>query len=169
MIITDIRQDDRGSLYFGSMYSRLFARQLDVVLHGGSEEFLRYAERCADYLDNMPDTLLLQLKECSLRYCEDMRETFDADTPEVPENVSTDTVMNYARANCVIIEQPKDSSVIGFSVEFSCDWEPEHGMEWTVRNGRALYVGDFMGISPWYADKVYETQCRSYVYEGFSL
>ena len=94
---------------------------------------------------------------------------FDADTPEVPENVSTDTVMNYARANCVIIEQPKDSSVIGFSVEFSCDWEPEHGMEWTVRNGRALYVGDFMGISPWYADKVYETQCRSYVYEGFSL
>ena len=117
----------------------------------------------------MPEELLDRLKRFSLRYCEDMRDYFAAGSPEVPEGVTKDEVLRYARANCLIIEKPKDSGVIGFGVEFSCDWEREHGMEWTVRDGRALYVGDFMGISPWYADRVYETECRSYVYEGFSL
>ena len=168
-MITDIRADDRSSLFFGKMSSALFGRALDVVLYGNDAGYLEYAGRCAEYLENMPPELLAELKCCSLRYCEDMRDYFNVDSPEVPEGVDEDNVLEYARANCLIIERPKDIEVIGFSVEFSCDWEPEHGMEWTIRDGRALYVGDFMGISPWYADKVYQTECRSYVYEGFSL
>ncbi len=169
MIITDIRKDSRSGLSFGKMRSTLFGREIDVVLYGNDGEYLRYAEKCADYFNRMPEELLDQLKRFSLRYCEDMRGYFAAGSPEVPEGVTKDEVLRYARANCLIIEKPKDSGVIGFGVEFSCDWEREHGMEWTVRDGRALYVGDFMGISPWYADRVYETECRSYVYEGFSL
>ncbi len=169
MTISDIRSDSGSGLFFGRMRSALFGREIDVVLHGDGEEYLQYAEKCADYFDNMPKELLSQLKKYSLRYCEDMRDFFDPACPEVPENVKEDSVLDYARVNCLIIEQPKDSGVIGFGVEFSCKWESEHGMEWTIRDGRALYVGDFMGISPWYADRVYETQCRSYVYEDFSL
>ena len=169
MIINDIRKDSGGELYFGKMYSELFGREIDVVLHGNSGDDLCYAEKCADYFNHMPEELLTLLKQYSLRYCEDMRDFFDPDSPEVPDSVSEETVLDYARVNCLIIEKPKDARSVGFGVEFSCDWEREHGMEWTVRDGRALYVGDFMGISPWYADSVYETQCRSYVYEGFSL
>ncbi|MBQ9902149.1 MAG: hypothetical protein IJM51_07165 [Clostridia bacterium] len=169
MIITDVDRYKDSGLYMGKMFSTLFGRTMEVVLHGGSGEFLGYAERCADYFNHMPEDLLAFLRACSLRYCEDMRECFDPAMPAVPESVTQSTVLDYARVNSIIIEKPKDSSVIAFSVEFSCDWEPEHGMEWTVRDGRALYVGDFMGISPWYADRVYETQCRSYVYEDFSL
>lgn len=169
MIIHDIRKDSGSGLFFGKMYAALFDREIDVVLHGDGEDYLRYAEQCGEYFNHMPQELLSLLKKYSLRYCEDMRDYFDPDYPDVPEDVNVDTVLNYTRVNCLIIEQPKNSNIIGFGVEFNCDWEREHGMEWTIRDGRALYVGDFMGISPWYADRVYETQCRSYVYEGFSL
>lgn len=169
MIIKDIRRDSGSGLFFGKMYSELFRKEIDVVLHGDSEDFLYYAEKCGDYFNHMPENLIGLLKKYSLRYCEDMRDFFDPDSPDVPEGVNQNTVLNYAHVNCLIIEKPKDSSAIGFGVEFSCDWEREHGMEWTIRDGRALYVGDFMGISPWYADSVYERQCRSYVFEGFSL
>ena len=168
MIITDIRRDS-DRLCLGKLRSSLFGRTLDVVLYGDDGNYLAYAEKCAAYLENMPPALFSLLKQYSLRYCEDMREFFDPASPEVPEGVSEDTVLDYARANCLIIERPKDSGVIAFGVEFTCEWEREHGMEWTVRGGKALYVGDFMGISPWYADRVYETQCRSYVYEDFSM
>ena len=168
MTIKDIRKDS-GDLLFGRMDSELFGRKIDVVLYGSDEEFLAYAEKCAEYFNHMPAALLSQLKQCSLRYCEDMREYFDPMAPEVPESVSEETVLDYVRVNCLIIKKPKDFGTIGFEVEFCCDWEPEHGMEWTVRDGRALYVGDFMGISPWYDDRVYETECRSYVYAGFAL
>ena len=169
MMITDIRPDSRSRLFLGKLRSAFFGRTLDVALHGCDGAFLEYAGRCAAYLENLPPELLSQLKRCSLRYCEDMRDYFDPGHPDVPEGVGEEDVLRYARANRLIIERPKDSGVIAFGVEFSCDWEKEHGMEWTVRDGRALYVGDFMGISPWYADSVYATECRSYVYEDFSL
>ena len=169
MSITDIKRDDGGRLCFGKLRSSLFGRTLDVVLYGDDADYLAYAEKCAAYLEHMPPALLALLKKYALRYCEDMREFFDPASPEVPEGVSEDTVLDYARANCLIIERPKDSGVIAFGVEFTCEWEREHGMEWTIRDGRPLYVGDFMGISPWYADRVYETECRSYVYEDFSM
>lgn len=168
MRITDIRSEPGSDVRFGRMHSELFGRELDVVLHGG-EEYSEYFERCAAYLDSMPEPLLTRLKECSLRYCEDMRQYSDPDAPGVPEGVSARNILDYARANCLIIEKPRNRNVIAFGVEFTCDWEPEHGMEWTVRDGRALYVADFMGISPWYADAVYATECRSYVYDGFTM
>ncbi len=168
MLIGDIKRDGSG-LSYGRMVSGLFGKEVDVVLYGDSQGFLEYAEKCAEYFNRLPERLLDDLREYSLRYCEDMRVYFDPDAPAVPENVTAQNVLDYAQANCLIIQQPKDETVIGFSVEFSCAWEPEHGMEWTIRDGRALYVADFMGISPWYDDRVYATECRSYVYEGFYL
>ena len=169
MIITDIRKDSGSGLYFGRMYSQLFGREIDVALYGDDADYLDYAEKCGNYFNDLPAELFALLKKYSLRYCEDMRDDFDTEYPDVPEDVGEDTVMNYARVNCLIIEKPKDSASVGFGVEFSCDWEREHGMEWTIRDGRALYVGDFMGISPWYSDSVYAKQCRSYVYDDFYL
>lgn len=169
MIIRDIRGDDRGGLYSGRMYSELFGCEIDAALFGCDAEYLEFADKCAEYFNNLPEELLALLKKYSLRYCEDMRDWFDRDSPEVPEDVNENTVLDYVRVSCIIIEKPKAKDSIGFGVEFLCDWEREHGMEWTIRDGRALYVGDFMGISPWYSDSVYETQCRSYVYDDFSL
>ena len=169
MMITDIRKDAGSDLCFGKMRSALFERDIDVVLYATGEDYLRYAEECAAYFNHFPEELLDQLKKSSLRYCEDMRECFHQESPEVPEGVNEKNILDYARANCLIIQKPKDPAVIAFGVEFTCAWEREHGMEWVIRGGRALYVGDFMGISPWYADRIYETQCRSYVYEDFSL
>lgn len=169
MIISNICRDSRGSLYFGKMHSVLFGREIDVVLHGNDGDYLDYAERCAAYFNSIPEGLLAELKKYSLRYCRDMLTYGDPASYVVPKDVSEKSVMNYARVNCLMIEKPKDSGVIAFSVEFSCDWEREHGMEWTIRDGKALYVGDFMGISPWYADSVYKKQCRSYVYDDFYL
>lgn len=168
MLMKDIKKDPGGNRMYGKMYSELFGKELDVIIKGG-EEMIQYAEKCADYLNHFPDELLAELKKYSLRYCEDMRGYFDPECPEVPENVTEDTILDYARANCLIVEPPQDDGIIGFGVEFSCVWEPEHGMEWIVRDGRVLYVADFMGISPWYDDRVYSTECRSYVFEDFIM
>ena len=106
MIIRDIRKDPHSDLYLGKMHSELFDRDIDVILHGNDTEYLDYAEKCAGFFNDMPEELLDLLKQYSLRYCEDMREYFDPGCFDVPEGVTVDTVLEYARVNCLIIERP---------------------------------------------------------------
>lgn len=167
MTISDLKQD--GEFRIGRMESALFGCEVTVIIHEGGEAQLAYAEQCADYFNRMPAALLRELKRATLRYCEDMRRLSPQEEFLIPKDVSERTVFRYMRPNSLIVERPKKADVIAFEVEFSCDWEREHGLEWTIRGGEALYVGDYMGISPWYAEFVYLTECRSYVYEDFSM
>ena len=167
MIIHDFRED--RDLLIGKMHSTLFRHEIDVILYGQEESLRQYAEQCAAFFNFLPPVLLYELKEASIRYCEDIQKYTPSDNCLVPSDVSHKTILRYVRPNSMIVERPKDSEKLAFQVEFSCDWEPEHGMEWTINDGQALYVGDFMGISPWYAPRVYQTECRSYIYDNFSL
>ena len=168
-MIRNIQKDGGGSLLIGTVSSTLFGRDMDVLIYGDTERQVAYAEKCAVYFNDMPDELVRELRTCSLRYCEDMRPNFNPGAPEVPEGISADRILDYVRPNSLIVSRPKQFDKIAFSVEMSCDGEPEHGMEWVINDGQVLYVSDFMGISPWYAPSVYQTECRSYVYEDFSL
>ena len=69
----------------------------------------------------------------------------------------------------LVVETPKEPEKIAFGVELRCDWEPEHGMEWTINDGKVLYVGDYEGISAWYDPQVYKQECMSYVQEDFTI
>lgn len=43
----------------------------------------------------------------------------------------------------------QDTSIIAYSVDGSCDWEVEHGLQIVVRDDEILYVGNYEGVSIW--------------------
>ncbi len=43
----------------------------------------------------------------------------------------------------VMVDNNCRSDIVEFHVEGSCDWEPEHGFEITISDGKILYVGSF--------------------------
>lgn len=169
MIINDVKKDRHSSIFVGKMHSTLFGCEIDVVLRGDSDEFLMYAERCAEYFNNMPNEIIDDLKEYSLRYYNDMKQYYDDDDPDFPFDVNKENITEHMAARCFIVEKPKNAEKIAFGVELGCEWEPEHGMEWTVNDGRILYVGDYIGVSAWYDEQVYQRECMSYVQEEFTI
>lgn len=159
MIIELIQSD--GGCQFGRMHSALFGRDIDVAIENAD---VGYAEKCAEYFNNIPNELVSQLTKFTLRYCEDFRQFFDSDSPEVPEGVSESEILDYVSPRILVIKAPKQADKIAFSVEFGCEWEPEHGMEWTLNDGKVLYVGDFVGMNPWYDEAFYKKTGMNYVF-----
>lgn len=41
------------------------------------------------------------------------------------------------------IEAPKGHD-IAYIIDLHCDWSPEHGLSWIIRNDEILYVGEGM-------------------------
>lgn len=150
-----------GGCQFGRMHSELFECDIDVAIENADAE---YAEKCAEYFNSMPSELIDELKKYTLRYCEDFRQFFDKESPEVPDSVGESEIFGYISPRILIIKAPKTANKIAFSVEFGCDWEPEHGMEWTINDGKALYVGDFVGMDPWYNETFYKKTGMNYVF-----
>lgn len=169
MMIRDLQKDAHSSIYVGKMDSALFGYEMDVVLSHSDEALPVYAEKCADYFNHLPAPLFDELKRYSLRYYNDMKQFYDDDNPDFPQNVTLENIGDYVKAQCLIVEQPKDAAKIAFSMEFRCAWEPEHGMEWVINDGKVLYVGDYQGVSAWYDPQVYEQECMSYVSEDFTI
>lgn len=168
MMIDDIKQDSFGGLTVGRMHSERFGCDMDVILRGG-EELVPYAERCAAYFEDMPQDVTERLMTCSLRYYEDMKRFCSRDDANFPFDVTRENLRESVTPRCLIVKRPPDETIIGFGVELDCAWERAHGLEWVIRDGEVLYVGDFMGVSPWYDRRVYETDCRSYIDENFTI
>ena len=164
----DVKQEPFGGLTVARMHTERFGCDMDVILRG-DEALLSYAERCAAYFEALPDDVAEQLEVCSLRYYEDMKQFCPSDDPDFPFDVTREKLGDFIKPRCLIVRKPPEESVIGFGVELDCAWEKAHGLEWVIRGGEVLYVGDFMGVSPWYEDFVYETDCRSYVDENFTI
>lgn len=131
----------------GVMYCPLFQTELSVSVN--KEEDLEYAQKCADYLCNMPEDTLLRLCNYIIRYCEDSREYFEFEDVSIPENICGTQILAYVTPSVLIVEKPDDPTVIGFHVECGCDWELEHGLEFTIRDEKILYVGPFDDMSAW--------------------
>lgn len=140
---------------------KLFNCEIDLLVKAGNTE---YAEKCLDYFNNLPDEIIDKLKFYSLRYCEDFRQFFDNDAPEVPKNVSEESIFNYVKPRIMVVQEPKNAEKLAFGVELRCEWEREHGMEWVFNDGELLYVGDYVGLSPWYSSERYKRECMNYVY-----
>lgn len=63
-------------------------------------------------------------------------------------SVKPEEILEYVYPSALIVRKPQDDR-IGFHLEMECDWEPEHGLEWSVLDGKAMYVGAFSSVSPW--------------------
>lgn len=144
-LIQDLKHTKYG--LEGVMDFPLFQTEINVFIK--HEDDLDYAQKCADYLCNMPQEILLRLCKYIIRYCEDNRKCLEFEDILIPENITGTKILEYIVPNVLIVEKPDDSSVIGFHVECSCDWESEHGLEFTIKDEKILYVGPFDEMPAW--------------------
>ena len=136
--IADMGEDTEGTIYFP-----LFDMELDVVMENGCS--VEYGEKCADYLVNISEEDKDRLAEYMIRY---FRDT-DAEEMNVPTDVEGREIFEYVYPSMMLVPYPEDEEKIGFRMEFDCDWEEDHGLELTVKDGKIAYVGMINEMSPW--------------------
>lgn len=117
-----------------SVHSSLFNADLDTVKSGirysgfPNGDVYRYLDRCAKSLDSLSP---LQMKRL---------ERFFADNygaPEAPEL----TFLRSFKADTLHIFEPKENGDVVYVVSGTADFEPEHGISFTVRNGQIIAWG----------------------------
>lgn len=147
MLITDIEESEFDeNEQEGLMDFPLFDTGIYVIIR--EDVSIEYAQKCAKYLVEMNDVIIDKLCEFSIRYCESMREYFDEMEVSIPEHIHGREILKYISPSELIIETPKNDE-IAFHIELNCDWEQEHGLEWSIRNNQVLYVGSYTDENPW--------------------
>jgi hypothetical protein len=115
---------------------------LVMVEEGGT---IAYAQKCADYLNALPEKVIDDLCAASIRYCNKFLDYIGE-----PLRVfgSPRDVLRCIQPGTLIVPcLPNDAPPV-LHLELNCDWEPEHGMEWVIRDGRVVCVSPFDGQNP---------------------
>ncbi len=153
-MITDIKKDEYG--IEGKVKFNLFDAEIDVFMD--DDVSIEYAEKCAEHMNNLSDDMIEKICESAKRYCLFMIEEWDlvGEWEEISEDmtieVSEDTpareLLKAIYPTVLIIDSPEDTCC-GYHIECACDWEPEHGLEITIRDDKVVYIGHFTDSSPW--------------------
>ncbi len=126
----DYHEDER---FDRKVHSALFGTDLNVCAsgvkyHGFPGGTDVYVDRCAAALDALSDRQIRMLERI-----------FDDDygVEETPEATSIDAF----RPETLHILEPRDENDLVFAVSGEADFEPEHGISFTVRNGLIIDTG----------------------------
>ncbi|WP_252106593.1 MULTISPECIES: hypothetical protein [unclassified Halomonas] len=126
----------------GEVYSALFERYFSLV---SEEHDVDFIQRCAAHFDTLEAPIIDHLCRSSIRYC-------DAFLSEIGEPLiefaTPRDVLKLITPSVMIVPYPEQSTPV-VHLELECQWEPEHGMEWIIRENQVLYVGPFNGENPW--------------------
>lgn len=136
----------------GTMYYPLFNKKINV--HFYDPEAVEYAQICAEYLCSMPEETLDRLCVYMIRYFEEFREYVGEDEIKMPKEVKGREILKYVYPNVLIIEDPENADIIGFHMECDCEWEIEHGLEFTIKDNKILYVGPFDDMPAWHKERL---------------
>lgn len=150
-MITDIEEGEYGLEGFTRW--ELFDKEIDVTIEEGAD--IAYAEKCAEALNNLPEETVNAIWEAAKKYClyfmEICGEEWD-DWNEMSFEVTNDTPAEKIKSEIfptgLIIDEPEDERV-GFHVGCNCSWEPEHGLEITILDGKLVYLGAFESRGAW--------------------
>ena len=148
-LITDVQEGEFG--LEGFLKWPIFDCVLDVVIREAAT--LEYAEKCAEALVNLPEETVRSILEAAKRYflffCEYVGYDFNED---MDVKIYKDSPVKEIKADVFphvfIVDKPKDDRV-GFHIECNCCWEPEHGLEITILDGKLVYLGPFEDNGPW--------------------
>lgn len=155
-MIKNIRKTDYG--IEGEMKFLLFDQEIGVMMDEEVSE--EYAISCAEYLNSLSEELIDQLCEASIAYC---REFCEDVGEEIPEINGTRDILKYIQPRSLIIEVPKNEQIV-FHMELNCDWEIEHGLEWTIKDGKVMYVGAFECAGGWDEEDYYKNLKWNYAF-----
>lgn len=70
-------------------------------------------------------------------------------TVPVDENTPPREMLKCFEVGTLIVDVPEDPARIGFQLSGNCDWEEEHGIEIDILDGKLVYLGEYVGESPW--------------------
>lgn len=120
----------------------------------------KYVEKCIEHFNNLSDQLLDEICDALGSYYEDVRDEAEEVFGDLrmPEEVEGRDILNYCSPSSLIVEKPDSYDIIGYSVEGSCDWEPEHGFQIIIRNDKLIYVSSFDGTVIWGDDDWYDRE-----------
>ena len=144
----------------------------DIEIDAESDVPEEYIDGCVDFVRNLSGDLHMEICKGGKRYCmwmieqekEAMGDDFIAEEEyeKVDENTSLTTIARMMDFTGMYIEVPEDENVIAFSIGGECDWEPEHGLDVLIRDGKVIYVGSCEGYSPWDTDYYTEEEGREW-------
>lgn len=162
-MITNIKADDNLYKLTGKIYWPLFGCEVKVRWGEGADVSIEYAEKCVSQLLNLDKSAVEQLLKASIRFFYDgercngepLTFMFEFEDMEYPKEL--DAPMNIL-PYIIPVEMYIDKEIAGcysISVFLECAWEPEHGLQWGVRNGKPLYVGACEGLGSHADESIY--------------
>lgn len=163
-LIFDTKTTGRDSQWSGRVFWPLFDSQVTVTLGRYGTVSPEYAERCVLQFLNLEVAEVQTLLRAStayfrdVEYChgEPVEMMFEFEGMPYPERLEQpERILPYIKPVEISIDRevPGVGSVSVFS---ECAWEPEHGLQWVVRNGKALFVGAFSGLESHGEDQLYQ-------------
>lgn len=127
----------------GEVFFRRFDKFIALSIEDDNIDF---AEKCANYLNELSDDVVDSVCEASIRYCNSFLEAI-GELPKAFDKPSD--VLGLIYPSVLLVPYPENESEPVIHMELNCEWEPEHGMEWVIRGNKVLYVGAFNGEDPW--------------------
>lgn len=133
----------------GTLYSERYGCGVELLGKKTGEELLR---RCAESFERLPDELLRGLYAASAEYLRDViaenANTFDIECEITPENVREhlQPAALTAYAHDLL---PDEEAPAAYSVRLTFTDVPDLSVEWAVRDNEAVYVGEYLDVSPW--------------------
>lgn len=153
-MITDIKPADKFYKVSGKIYWPLFGCEVPVRIGDGKDVSIEYAEQCVSQLVSLNNAELQSLMQASIFYFLDVERChgepiemlFEFEGMPYPEGLDKpERILPYIKPVEICIDQ-EILDYYSISVFSECAWEPEHGLQWVVRNGKALYVGAAEGL-----------------------
>jgi hypothetical protein len=127
----------------GEVFFRRFDKYIALSIEDDNIEF---AQRCAEYLNDLSEDVVGSLCEASIRYCNSFLEAIGE--PLKSFEKPTD-ILGLIYPSVLLVPYTEKGNDLVIHMELNCEWEPEHGMEWVIRDNKVLYVGAFNGEDPW--------------------
>lgn len=160
MKIKNKEYNEEYEWYEGKIYVELLKRDIDVVIDKGVP--IEFENKSIKHLLNLDENVIKELCTKSIKYSD---EFLDDVGEELIVYESYRDVLNHIQGGLLTISESEDESDYNepaFSLGYECDWEIEHGLEWTVRGDKVLYVGAYEMVSPYY-----EEDCELYKNIGY--
>ncbi len=141
-LIKDIQRGKFG--LEGKAFFSLFSEYISVYAEEAAS--IGYIESCARYLNSLDETTIESACLASIRYCNDFLSDTGRPTQVFDEATK---ILEQIRPKTLIVPEPRNEFEPVAHIEFDCDWEQEHGLEWLLRHDRVLYVGGFEDVYEW--------------------
>ena len=103
-------------------------------------------ENSGTALNNLPQETVSSLCNSTIKYCHAIEKALNK--PLSKFNDSSD-ILKMLSPSALIVPWPENENDTLISIEFNCEFEEEHGLQWLLLNSRLTYVGPFQGISPY--------------------